>query len=92
MFLRQQMEMKPFVYSMIPITLTSCSRTFRCQAMLTGTWSPIQQRAVPGPAVIYMTGNPSSLRNTVGTRDAFIRKPFSPSKVLVIVEGLLSPH
>ena len=46
----------------------------------------------PGLPVIYMTGNPSSLRNAVGARDAFVRKPFSPSKMLVIVQCLLSPQ
>ncbi len=46
----------------------------------------------PDLSVIYMTGNPSSLRNTVGVHDAFIRKPFSLSEVLIVAKCLLSTH
>jgi DNA-binding response OmpR family regulator len=50
------------------------------------------KKSHPDLPVIYMTGNPSSLRNAVGTRDAFIRKPFNLSEVLIVVKCLLSIH
>ena len=43
----------------------------------------------PGIPVVYMTGNPSSLRIRLGSRDILVRKPFAPSEVLAAVERLL---
>lgn len=47
------------------------------------------KRQNPDLPVIYMTGNPGSLRNAMGIRDAFMRKPFRPSEILVVVRRLL---
>lgn len=44
----------------------------------------------PDRPIIYMTGNPSSLHNVVGTRDALLRKPFTLSEVLIVAKCLLS--
>ncbi len=43
----------------------------------------------PDIPVVYMTGNPSSLRVRLGTRDILVRKPFAPSDVLAAVERLV---
>jgi CheY-like chemotaxis protein len=43
----------------------------------------------PGIPVVYMTGNPSSLRVRLGDRDTLVRKPFAPSDVLTAVHRLL---
>ena len=40
--------------------------------------------------VIYMTGNPDSLKNSLGIMDALMRKPFTPSEVLTVIRRLLS--
>ena len=44
----------------------------------------------PEIPVVYMTANPNSLRNRLGSRDAFLKKPFAPSEVLVVVRRLLA--
>jgi CheY-like chemotaxis protein len=44
----------------------------------------------PDIPVVYMTANPNSLRNRLGSRDAFLKKPFAPSEVLVVVRRLLA--
>ncbi len=43
----------------------------------------------PDIPVVYMTGNPSSLRVQLGNRDVLVRKPFAPSEVLAAVKSLL---
>jgi CheY-like chemotaxis protein len=48
------------------------------------------KRRHPHLPVIYMTGNPSSLRNTVGKTDALLRKPFGPSEVVLVIRRLLA--
>jgi two-component system cell cycle response regulator CpdR len=41
-------------------------------------------------SIVYMTGNPSSLTQSLGPYDALILKPFSPGELMIIVQRLLS--
>ena len=41
--------------------------------------------------VIYMTGNPSSVTQRLGLRDALMAKPFSPRDLIVVVQRLFPP-
>jgi CheY-like chemotaxis protein len=43
----------------------------------------------PEIPIIYMTGNPATLRMRLGKRDDIVRKPFVPSQVLAAVERML---
>ena len=49
----------------------------------------VAKRRHEGLPVIYMTGNPGSLKNRIGATDALMRKPFSPSEVVVMIGRLL---
>ena len=44
----------------------------------------------PGLPVIYVTGRPDTLHNSMGQNDAFIRKPFGPNEVLTLIRKLLA--
>ena len=41
-------------------------------------------------SIVYMTGNPSSLTQSLRPYDALILKPFSPGELMIIVQRLLS--
>ena len=44
----------------------------------------------PGLPVIYVTGRPDTLHNSMSRSDAFIRKPFGPNEVLTLIRTLLA--
>ena len=43
----------------------------------------------PGIPVIYVSGRPESLKNTIGCCDVFLHKPYGPSALIRIVKRLL---
>ncbi len=43
----------------------------------------------PDIPVVYMTGNPTSLRRGLGAHDALLRKPFGPSEMVDAVRRFL---
>lgn len=48
------------------------------------------KRHYPGLPVLYMSGYPDSLTNSLAPVDAFVSKPFSPRRLLVEISGLLA--
>jgi two-component system, response regulator PdtaR len=43
-----------------------------------------------GLPVVYVSGQPGSVTNTIGACDAFVLKPFHPSSVIAIIRRLLA--
>ena len=43
----------------------------------------------PGLPVIYATGRPETLTNSVGDNDGVLRKPFGPADILTMAQRLL---
>lgn len=43
-----------------------------------------------GLPVIYMTGNPSSVMQQLGSRDAIMKKPFSPEELVLVARRLIA--
>jgi CheY-like chemotaxis protein len=43
-----------------------------------------------GLPVVYVSGSPESLTNSIGPCDAFVLKPFRPSELVAVIQRLLA--
>jgi CheY-like chemotaxis protein len=71
----------------IDLLVTDIQMPGRCDGNVVAARARVSHLDLP---VVYISGKPESLTNSIGPHDVFVAKPFRPSAVIAAIQRLLN--